>query len=176
MKTIFETYGTAILASIVVVLMLGILTVIDDGNGHKGIFEIVASNSDFNNELYENMKDTVATLEVYNQTDAPKITLSQPKAVANLSCNLADCFTVKIANKQQSYKLSDCIKNGTSIFGFDVLTITSADDTEMTSLYNKERGTITFPSAGVYTITIKCYDQVNGKITVNSFDFPVDNQ
>ena len=176
MKTVIESYGTAILASIVIATIITLLMIIPDGKGNVGIFQIIGSGSDYNDDLYKNMKDTSEVLEVYSRTDAPVLTLNTSHHfVANQQYVLGAGFNIKIANNSKAYKLSDYFIDASSVFSFDVVTLTTEDGSDYLGIYNDADGKITFPQAGNYIMTIRCHDKANGKITINTFTVPVDN-
>lgn len=176
MKTVIESYGTAILASIAVASLIILLMIIPDGKGNVGIFEIIGANSNIDNSLYENMNDTKEVLKIYNRTDAPVIAFNNIHFTAKQQYLLGDGFTVKPTSDSRAYKLSDCIKNNSSAFTYDVVSLTTERGIDYLGIYNDRTGTIQFPAAGNYIITIRCYNKANGKTAINTFTIPVDNK
>lgn len=173
MKTIIEQYGISVLASIVVMGILVILFNIQDANGNIGIFQVIGAQSDINNDLYENMTDTKAVIDENSAVVAPVMTYNSKKCIASNEVVLGDYINVVIANKDK-YKLSNT--NCKDLFTYDILSIVASDGTSYTGEFSKQNGKITFPQGGMYSVTIRCYDLINGKNTTSTIIIPVDNQ
>ena len=162
MKVIFQEFGTAIIAIITAVLIIGILFGISV-SGRHGILEIAGAATNKAEVDYTSYSDFEAVATWHNRT----------KPVAGYTATFGRFFAIENANFLERYYAKDI--EG-SIYPMDeviiaklfindmfgkILDIRKADGTSVMSAYSEANGSIRFPSAGVYEVYFQIRDREN---------------
>lgn len=162
MKEIFHEFGTAIIAILTAVLILGILFGISI-SGRTGILKIAGVSAEKVEIDYTS----------YHDFDAVTIWHNRTKPVAAYTASYGRFFALDCTNFLARYYAKDM--EGTvypmdkvilaelftnTMFG-KVLDIRRADGTSIMSAYSTTDGSIRFPSAGVYEVYFQIRDREN---------------
>ena len=162
MKEIFHEFGTAIIAILTAVLILGILFGISI-SGRTGILKIAGVSAEKVEIDYTS----------YHDFDAVTIWHNRTKPVAAYTASYGRFFALDSTNFLVRYYAKDM--EGTvypmdkvilaelftnTMFG-KVLDIRRADGTSIMSSYSTTDGSIRFPSAGVYEVYFQIRDREN---------------
>jgi hypothetical protein len=162
MKEIFHEFGTAIIAILTAVLILGILFGISI-SGRTGILKIAGVSAEKVEIDYTS----------YNDFDAVTIWHNRTKPVAAYTASYGRFFALDCTNFLARYYAKDMEETvypmdkvilaqlfTNTMFG-KVLDIRRADGTSIMSAYSTTDGSIRFPSAGVYEVYFQIRDREN---------------
>ncbi|NMC59416.1 MAG: hypothetical protein GYA51_08560 [Candidatus Methanofastidiosa archaeon] len=162
MKEIFHEFGTAIIAIVTAIMILGVLFGISV-SGNTGILKIVGVSVEKREIDYTSYHDFDAVITWHNRT----------KPVAGYTASYGRFFALNSTSFLARYYAKDM--EGTiypmdkvilaklftnTMFG-KVLDIRRADGTSVVSSYSASDGSIRFPSAGVYEVYFQIRDREN---------------
>lgn len=162
MKEIFHEFGTAIIAIVTAVLILGVLFGISV-SGKTGILQIAGASVEKEETDFTSYHDFDYVVTWHNRT----------KPIAAYTASYGRFFSLTSTNFLTRYYAKDM--EGTiypmdkvilaklftnTMFG-KVLDIRKADGTSVMSAYSTTDGSIRFPSAGVYEVYFQIRDREN---------------
>ena len=162
MKEIFHEFGTAIIAIVTAVLILGVLFGISV-SGKTGILKIAGVSVEKEETDYASYHDFDSVITWHNRT----------KPVAAYTESYGRFFALSNTSFLSRYYAKDMegtiypmdkvivAKLFTNIMFGKVLDIRRADGTSVMSSYSATDGSICFPSAGVYVVYFQIRDREN---------------
>lgn len=162
MKEIFKEYGTAIIAIITSILVIGILFGVCISS-KQGILEIAGMSLNKSEVDYSSYSDFAAVVTWHKRTkpEAAYIT-SKGRFFESEDVNFLERYYAKDM-EGVIYPMDDVIikKMFPDIMFGKVLDIRRSDGTSIISSYSKTNGVICFPSAGIYEVYFQIRDKEN---------------
>jgi len=162
MKEIFHEFGTAIIAIITAVLVIGILFGISV-SGKNGILEIAGASTNKEMIDYTTYNDFDA-LVIWHKRSKPEVvyTATNGRFFAMENANFLNRYNAKnmegVIYQMDKVILAKLFTD--TMFG-KVLDIRKADGTSVMSSYSAIDGSVHFPSAGIYEVYFQIRDREN---------------
>lgn len=162
MKEIFHEFGTAIIAIVTAILILGVLFGISV-SGNTGILQIAGCSVEKDETDFTSYHDFDSVVTWHNRTKPiAAYTASYGRFFALSSTNFLARYYAK--DMEGTIYLMDKVilaKLFTNTMFGKVLDIRKADGTSVMSCYSATDGSIRFPSAGVYVVYFQIRDREN---------------
>lgn len=162
MKEIYHEFGTAIIAIISAILIIGILFGVTV-SGHTGILQIVGNSTDKETIDYTSYQDFDAVITWHNRTKPVVVyTASYGRFFENEVTDFLERYYAKDM-EGTIYILDQVILTQlftNQMYG-KVLDIRTEDGTSIINSYNSVNGTVQFPGAGVYVVYFQVRDKEN---------------
>ena len=164
MNDIFTHYGRFILSSVVIVSIILSFTLMTDGNGNVGLFDVMEPYMSLDADNMENLSDVVETRAHASLTTKPPTIgfdgTGLPFLEAGDDIELLSYLSVTYWDVTSRTKIT-CRGNVPGNYTLSVLEIKNGEGIDMTSLFNTGTGKITFPQGGTYICVFKATDGLN---------------
>lgn len=146
MKKFFVEHADALLSLVVVTLILSLFFNFRDENGNTSILQVAGAVVDSSGQDFSENEERLA-LTVLASTGKPVITTSSGTYSVNVNYVLSDCISAKdSANNDLPIKVEN---------------ISRRTGEDVTYLFDKNTGTITFDIPGIYDIQVYTMDSNN---------------